>query len=112
MWGWRDSSPRSPASDANAAVWKPVCHAAGIGYDVHIHRGEETEGPAWCDWREGRIVVKNPDGAILARMREVASALNARVQGDDGEAYDEALGTPDRAPEKPTGLVRRLFGRG
>ncbi|WP_328943212.1 hypothetical protein OG259_18160 [Streptomyces sp. NBC_00250] len=37
-----------------------------------------------------RVVVKNPDPATLAVLRTVARALGggARVQGDDGEAYD------------------------
>ncbi len=49
--------------------------------------------PVCFDWRKGRIVVKNPDQAILAKMREIAGALNARVQGDEGEFYDDASGT-------------------
>ncbi|MFC5666332.1 hypothetical protein ACFP3U_25610 [Kitasatospora misakiensis] len=81
-----------------------------MGYDVHITRREnwwDEEGqdisaaewdaviaadpglmvvPLW--WNAGRIVSKNPSDAVIATMREVAKALGARVQGDDGEYYD------------------------
>ncbi|MEU9305689.1 hypothetical protein [Streptomyces sp. NPDC048269] len=42
--------------------------------------------PMW--WSAGRIVSKNPSDAVIATMREVADALEAKVQGDDGEYYD------------------------
>ena len=81
-----------------------------MGYDVHITRREnwwDEEGqdintaeweavvtadpdlgtaPLW--WTTGRIVSKNPSDAVIAKMRVVAKALHARVQGDDGEYYD------------------------
>jgi hypothetical protein len=41
----------------------------------------------WFDFSHGNIVVKNPDAAILRKMCEVAAALGARVQGDEGETY-------------------------
>jgi len=31
--------------------------------------------------------VKNPDDEILGKMKRIASALQARVLGDDGEGY-------------------------
>ena len=42
---------------------------------------------AWFDYRDGNIVVKNPDKEILSKMQEVANSLDAKVQGDDGELY-------------------------
>ncbi|MET9691967.1 hypothetical protein ABZY81_26375 [Streptomyces sp. NPDC006514] len=81
-----------------------------MGYDVHITRrenwwDEEGQGisaveweavvaaapglgmaPVW--WTAGRIVSKNPSDAVIATMCRVAKALEARVQGDDGEYYD------------------------
>jgi hypothetical protein len=44
---------------------------------------------AWFDHRDGEIVVKNPDEAILAKMCSIAEKPGARVQGDDGEEYPE-----------------------
>ncbi|MCC5951689.1 MAG: hypothetical protein JJU45_06290 [Acidimicrobiia bacterium] len=43
--------------------------------------------PIPFDFRDGRVVVKNPDESILAKMIEVAANLNAAVQGDEGETY-------------------------
>ena len=81
-----------------------------MGYDVHITRRKDwwdEEGqdistvewealltadpglattPMW--WSAGRIVSKNPNDAVIAKMREVAKMLEAHVQGDDGEYYD------------------------
>src|SRR5881396_3866264 len=45
---------------------------------------------AWLDWSHGNIYTKNPDEPILGRMLEVALALKAKVQGDDGEIYRSA----------------------
>jgi hypothetical protein len=41
----------------------------------------------WFMHFEDRITVKNPDEEILVKMYQIASALNAKVQGDDGEEY-------------------------
>lgn len=43
---------------------------------------------AWIDHSDGEIVVKNPDEEVLRKMHQIARALGARVQGDDGEEYD------------------------
>ena len=73
-----------------------------MGYDIHIHRGEEWSdlppaaegapdgGPVLFDFRGGRVVVANPDDATITRMVETARALSARVQGDEGEFYGES----------------------
>lgn len=50
---------------------------------------------AWFDWHEDRVVVKNPDAEILVKMKSIAQALAARVQGDEGEYYD----TPEAEAE-------------
>ena len=42
---------------------------------------------AWFDDRDGRIVVKNPDQEIIAKMTAIARHLRANVFGDDGESY-------------------------
>jgi hypothetical protein len=44
---------------------------------------------AWFDYREGRIVVKNPDDEILRKMCVIASKMGAKVQGDESEFYGE-----------------------
>jgi hypothetical protein len=42
----------------------------------------------WFDFRQGNVVVKNPDTEVLRKMWSLAQALSANVQGDDGEGYD------------------------
>ena len=56
-------------------------------------------GHAWMDYHRGRIVVKNPDKALLAKMCAIAEKLGARVQGDEGETYPEAADLGDGAPD-------------
>jgi len=48
-----------------------------------------TGQTAWFDFRKGRVVVKNPDEETVEKMKRVARALRARVQGDDGEFYGD-----------------------
>ena len=42
---------------------------------------------AWFCHFGDRITVKNPDESILTKMHQIASTLNAWVQGDEGEVY-------------------------
>lgn len=42
---------------------------------------------AWFTHSKDRITVKNPDEEILVKMHQIALALSAKVQGDDGEEY-------------------------
>jgi len=44
---------------------------------------------AWFDYRHGNVIVKNPDDEILRKMWILARRLEAKVQGDKGESYDE-----------------------
>ena len=39
-------------------------------------------------WRAGRISSKNPSDLVVEAMCRLAKALDARVQGDDGEFYE------------------------
>ncbi len=50
-------------------------------------------------FREDAVLVSNPDEVVLERMRVIATALEARVQGEEGEFYDE--------PPKRRGGFRR-----
>jgi hypothetical protein len=85
-----------------------------LGYDLHITRknhwtdeGPDISADEWkailvdepglserFDFRDGRIVVKNPDQATIAKMVAIAESLGARVQGDDGELYGSAEQPP------------------
>ncbi len=50
-------------------------------------RGGNVRNTVWFDYRNGRIVVKNPDDEIRDKMKEIARVLGARVIGDEGEEY-------------------------
>jgi len=43
---------------------------------------------AWFAHFGDRVSVKSPDEEILIKMYAIASALGAKVQGDEGEVYD------------------------
>lgn len=70
-----EDEPAITYSSDGLAVW--------IGYSGHDPDGNK----AWFDWHEGRIVVKNPDDEILAKIKQIAAHLQANVIGDDGEYY-------------------------
>jgi hypothetical protein len=53
------------------------------GYSRHDPDGNM----AWFDFRNGDVVVKNPDSETLKKMWQVAQTLGAKVQGGEGETY-------------------------
>jgi hypothetical protein len=63
-----------------------------------IWRAHPDGAQAWFDCRDGEIVVKNPDDAMIAKMIALAGKLGARVQGDDGEVYEQ-VGHPPIPPK-------------
>lgn len=68
---------------------------------------------AWIDHCDGETVSKNPDEEILRKMHQIAQALGARVQGDDGEEYDATgRATRDIGFGAARPWWRRFFGRG
>lgn len=68
---------------------------------------------AWFDLSSGRVTVKNPDGAILAKMSAIAEHLGARVQGDEGEYYPASDTNEQGAAQSEASRSwwRRLLGR-
>lgn len=54
------------------------------------HSEEKRPGyRPWLDYGHGSVSAKYPDYQTIRKMLAIAEALNARVQGDDGEFYDE-----------------------
>jgi hypothetical protein len=53
------------------------------------------KGPAPLWWYRGEIYTKNPDKPTVQKMIEIAAKLGARVQGDDGEFYDDTSAISD-----------------
>ena len=60
----------------------------GLSVWTAYSKHEEAGNMAWFDHYKDRITIKNPDDEILIKMHKIASALEAKVQGDDGEIYD------------------------
>ena len=92
-----------------------------------IWRGPTKYAETWFDWSDGNITTKYPHRATLRKMLQLATALGAKVQGDDGEVYDEAAvdafddffltaNSPGNnpgstSPSKPWSFLRRLLRR-
>ena len=74
------------------------------------YAGNEDGGnQAWFDFRDGAIVIKNPDQDILAKMLEIAAMLDAKVVGDEGEEYETPTdhGVPTRGAMQKMLSVQR-----
>lgn len=41
-------------------------------------------------YKEGAISIENPDDFIITKLISIASSLNARVMGEEGEIYDQS----------------------
>jgi hypothetical protein len=64
-------------------------HSPGF-CEWHGHPLEkEPNSRPWFDYWKGSISTKNPDASTVGKMLQIASPLNAKVQGDDGEIYSE-----------------------
>lgn len=59
--------------------------AAWLG---HSRKGLKDEY-VWFGHEQDRVTVDDPDEETLTKMLAVAQALHARVQGDDGEYFDQ-----------------------
>ncbi len=82
---------------------------AGLAVWVAYSQDGKDGNHAWFDFRDGRVVVKNPDSEIRRKMSRIAAHFSARVEGDDGEEYG-----PDGAPLEGDPQVpwwKRLLGR-
>src|SRR4029077_14717308 len=55
----------------------------------HVARwnGNGKHADSRLDWFQGNIYAKNPEAALIDKMAQIADALGAQVQGDDGEIY-------------------------
>ena len=82
---------RLSVADPTLAVWTK-------------YSGNQPEGGnmAWFHWSEGDVTVKNPDAEIIGQMVRIAQGLQAEVQGEGGERYQENGETvPDATAQYP-----------
>ena len=56
-----------------------------------VYRGTVKYPETWFDWFGGNIFTKYPDQPTLKKMLEIANQLDAQVQGDEGEIYDQNM---------------------
>jgi len=54
--------------------------------------GHSSNKELWFDYSYGCISTKNPDDETIKKMLSISKALNAKVQGDDGEVYELTSG--------------------
>jgi hypothetical protein len=80
-------------------------------YFANWHGASANPEP-WLDWYAGNIHTKDPDGALLKKMVQLAERLGGRVQGDEGEFYsgDESLADV-RTRIRKRSWWRRVFRR-
>ena len=57
------------------------------GPHMVLWNGPSKYEEPWIDWNEGELYTKNPDPPLIGKLLEIATALNARVRGDDNEVY-------------------------
>ncbi len=92
-WIRHVESDREMRLDGHAEARSPdgsVIRIESPGLAVWLKYPKHGEGEtmAWFYWHRGEISVKNPDEEIIRKMKVIAQALGARVQGDDSEYYD------------------------
>lgn len=92
------------------------------GYDIKIGSEAQFQNrPGFCEWNahptervpnsrpwfaywKGSIDTKDPDAPTIRKMMQIASILNAKVQGDDGEFFTEEYLAALEFGEKPKTL--------
>lgn len=89
-----DNVAEANMPDGNVLRYANQGLAVWLNYSAH----DESGNKAWFDFRDGCISVKNPDQEILRKMHQIASQLDAKVLGDEGEEYG-ADGEPISQPE-------------
>lgn len=85
---WKEYIENDPEFDIleEAAISLPngsIMSYANEGMAMWIGGEEEV----LFDYHEGQIVVKGPDDDVIKKMKEIASRLQAKVQGDENEEY-------------------------
>ncbi len=111
---WRDLVDRDPDLTMTGEVSVETPTGETLTYRselLALWTGHPEDGPIPFDFRDGRIVVKNPDDATMAKLIEIAPTLGAQVQGDEGETYPEPS-TPKADPTEDVDAKRSgLLGR-
>jgi len=107
-WSESEDAPIALAEWLAVAAADPELTAMPENGDAFFAIGEPDDAMGWFNWFEGNVFTKNPDKRILAKMLVLASRLDAKVQGDDGEPYE----SPDDLDLSPDELFARIGDSG
>ena len=87
---WKALVESDPTLTMTGSVSATTPDGSKISYDSPLlAEWAHDDASIPFDFRSGRVVVKNPDGPILAKMIEIAESLDAKVVGDEGEVYSK-----------------------
>jgi hypothetical protein len=110
---WLEYVARDPEMRLDGVAEAQLPDGSTLRYEnagLAIWTSGTGEGGNWFDFRRGRVIVKNPDELILAKMVGIAAKLGARVQGDDGELYGDPS-APAGSRARTQSWWRRLLRR-
>lgn len=125
---WFDSEARPIAkeewlalieADPELQPAQPNADGSSLGYEMPgvamwtAWSRAAAEDLPWIAYYEGRLMTKNPDREILRKLHQIAQALDAKVQGDEGEQYDadgEPIAIEGDEPPARRPWWKRLFG--
>ena len=90
------------------------------GKHFALWSGNSKYEEPWLDWFQGNVQTKWPDTALYRKMLRVATALQAKIQDDDGNVYrtesdwefDPSMHSASAPSTKsPASWLKRLFRR-
>lgn len=79
------------ASDPSLSLLPPESHPDGPAAAFQSHPNEPT---ALFRFRDGNILCANPDEHAVAKLLQLATALGAHLQGEDGEIHTSPTDAP------------------
>lgn len=109
---WSDEDD-TDTDDILEAEWEAVAHAnlePSDNADVWVLPDGRLQG---LFPQNGNVLIRKPaDAAVVAALFPLAQALDAQIQGDDGEVYGpDGDPLPVAVTTQKTGWLARLFGR-
>ena len=107
---WADDGNEIPKAEwLTYAQTQPNLRVAEAD-EVWLSPAKGEDWPIW--WFQGTIDAKNPPDSVIQEMAHIALALDATLQGDDGEHYDtNAIRSDPHPPSPKPGFLSRLFGK-
>lgn len=80
---WSDKEPTITQAEWDSLQAKGILESAP-NYPPELYA---KQGNVFYYYHHGDIVCKPPDDAYIQKIKEVASVIGAKVQGDEGEFY-------------------------